>query len=81
MRHLTPKNDHHYAQFVDTFDEVKEITFEELLKYYQGECLNSDLPKGEVLLKYQGINVDIAKSDGRIIKNHLPKGLRRKYTF
>ena len=75
------KYDHHYAQFVDTFDEVKEITFEELLKYYQGECLNSDLPKGEVLLKYQGINVDIAKSDGRIIKNHLPKGLRRKYTF
>ena len=75
------KYDHHYAQFVDTFDKVKEITFEELIKYYQGECLNSDLPKGEVLLKYQGINVDIAKSDGRIIKNHLPKGLRRKYTF
>ena len=59
----------------------KEITFDELLKYYQGETLNSDVPKGEVLLKYQGINVDIAKSDGRIIKNHLPKGLRRKYTF
>ena len=75
------KYDHHYAQFVNTFDKVKEITFEELIKYYQGECLNSDLPKGEVLLKYQGINVDIAKSDGRIIKNHLPKGLRRKYTF
>ena len=75
------KYDHHYAQFVDTFDKVKEITFEELIKYHQGECLNSDLPKGEVLLKYQGINVDIAKSDGRIIKNHLPKGLRRKYTF
>ena len=75
------KYDHHYAHFVDTFNIVKEITFKELVKYYQGECLNSDVAKGELLLKYQGINVDITKSDGRIIKNHLPKGLRRKYTF
>ena len=75
------KYDHHYAHFIDVFESVKEITFEELLKYYQGECLNSDVPKGDVLLQYKGINVDIAKSDGRIIKNHLPKGLRRKYTF
>ena len=75
------KYDHHYAHFIDVFESVKEITFEELLKYYQGECLNSDVPKGDVLLQYKGINVVIAKSDGRIIKNHLPKGLRRKYNF
>ena len=75
------KYDHHYAQFIDGFCMIKEITFEELLRYYRGECLNSVVSKGDVLLKYQGINVDIAKSDGRIIKNHLPKGLRRKYTF
>ena len=75
------KYDHHYAHFVNEFKMSKEITFDELLKYYQGETLNSDIPKGDVLLKYQDINVDIAKSDGRIIKNHLPKGLRRKYLF
>ena len=75
------KFDHHYAHFVDSFESVKEITFEELLKYYQGECLSIVVPKGDVLLQYKEINVDIAKSDGRIIKNHLPKGLRRKYTF
>ena len=75
------KYDHHYAHFIDSFEREKEIAFEELLKYYQGETLNTDLPKGDVLLKYKDINVDIAKSDGRIIKNHLPKGLRRKYTF
>ena len=75
------KFDHHYAHFVDSFESVKEITFEELLKYYQGECLSIVVPKGDVLLQYKGINVDIAKSDGRIIKNHLPKGLRRKFTF
>ena len=75
------KFDHHFAHFVGSFESVKEITFEELLRYYQGECLNIVVPKGDVLLQYKGINVEIAKSDGRIIKNHLPKGLRRKYTF
>ena len=75
------KFDHHYAQFVTTFSQIKEITFEDLIKYYQGETLNYQINKGYVLLRYNGINVDIAKSDGRIIKNHLPKGLRRKYIF
>ena len=75
------KFDHHYAHFVDKFAQEKEISFEDLLKYYQGETLNYQTDKGYILLKYNGINVDIAKSDGRIIKNHLPKGLRRKYTF
>ena len=75
------KFDHHYAHFVDRFNQEKEISFEDLLKYYQGETLNYQTDKGYILLKYNGINVDIAKSDGRIIKNHLPKGLRRKYTF
>ncbi len=75
------KYDHHYASFVDNFMKVKEISFPELIKYYQGETINETFDKGYVLLKYQGINVDIAKSDGRIIKNRLPKGLRRKYTF
>ena len=73
--------DHHYAHFVNSFSKEKEITFEDLIKYYQGETLNYQTEKGYILLKYQGINVDIAKSDGRIIKNRLPKGLRRKYLF
>ena len=73
--------DHHYAHFVNCFSKEKEITFEDLIKYYQGETLNYQTDKGYILLKYQGINVDIAKSDGRIIKNRLPKGLRRKYLF
>ena len=75
------KFDYHYAHFVETLNNVKEISFSDLIKYYQGETLNYQIDKGYVLLKYQGINVDIAKSDGRIIKNRLPKGLRRKYSF
>ena len=70
--------DYHYARFIKDFDNVLEIDTNELLKYYQGETINKPVNKGYILLKYQGINVDIAKSDGRIIKNRLPKGLRKK---
>ena len=70
--------DYHYARFIKDFPSTLEIDLETLLKYYQGETINQALMKGYILLKYQGINVDIAKSDGRIIKNHLPKGLRKK---
>ena len=70
--------DYHYARFVKNFDNELEIDLETLLKYYQGEAINKVVNKGYILLKYQGINVDIAKSDGRIIKNRLPKGLRKK---
>ena len=75
------KFDHHYAHFVPSFVNEKDITFNDLIKYYQGESLNYQIDKSYILLKYNGINVDIAKSDGRIIKNRLPKGLRRKYMF
>ena len=73
--------DYHYARFIKDYPNVLEIDFEQLQKYYLGETLNIVVPKGYVLLRYQGINVDIAKSDGRMIKNHLPKGLRKKILF
>ena len=70
--------DYHYARFVKDFNQVLDIDTKALLQYYQGETINKPVNKGYILLKYQGINVDIAKSDGRIIKNRLPKGLRKK---
>ena len=70
--------DYHYARFVNDFPATLEISLEQLLKYYLGETINVVIPKGYVLLKYQNINVDIARSDGRIVKNRLPKGLRKK---
>ena len=70
--------DYHYSRFIKSFDNELEIDLEALLKYYLGETINQPVNKGYILLKYQGINVDIAKSDGRIIKNRLPKGLRKK---
>ena len=70
--------DYHYSHFVNGFKSEFEINEQEIEKYYLGESINKSCPKGYVLLKYQGINVDIAKSDTRIIKNRLPKGLRKK---
>lgn len=73
--------DYHYARFKSDFEPSLEIDLETLIKYYQGETINIAYPKGYVMIKYRGINVDIAKSDGRIIKNRLPKGLRKKLLY
>ncbi len=72
------KYDIHYARSIKKFDNVYEIDLNNTIKYLRGESLDiSDCPKGYVLLTYQGVNIDIAKSDGRIIKNRYPKYLRK----
>ena len=73
--------DYHYARFKNDFEPALEIDQQTLIKYYQGETINTPYPKGYVMVKYNGVNVDIAKSDGRIIKNRLPKGLRKKFVL
>ena len=73
--------DYHYARFKNDFEPALEIGQQTLIKYYQGETINTPYPKGYVMIKYNGVNVDIAKSDGRIIKNRLPKGLRKKFVL
>lgn len=69
--------DYHYSHFVDTFIPTFSLNFTELEKYFKGETLTLNCPKGYLLLQYDGINVDITKSDIKTIKNHLPKSLRR----
>lgn len=70
------KYDIHYARNIKSFDNELEISLEDTKKYLRGESLDISYPKGYVLLKYLGLNIDIAKSDGRIIKNRYPKYLR-----
>ena len=70
------KFDYHYAHFAKGFTREYELSDSELDIYLSGNVVNAPLEKGYYLLKYQGINVDIAKSDSRVIKNHFPKGLR-----
>ena len=72
------KFDHHYATFISSFENELEIDLQSAIKYISGESLNIPSKRGFVLLKYMGINIDIAKSDGNIIKNRYPKYLRKK---
>lgn len=72
------KFDHHYATYIKKFDDELEINLQDAQKYLSGESLNISSKRGFILLKYQGINIDIAKSDGNIIKNRYPKYLRKK---
>ena len=71
--------DYHYAHFIDSFDKTYSLQSNELKSYLAGETINASIEKGIYLLTYEGINVDLTKSDGRIFKNHFPKGLRHKF--
>ena len=75
------KYDLHYARsnVKEYFDKV-ELNLDELKKYLYGEQLNKLNPyKGYILLTYKKAAVDIAKTDGKVIKNYYPKGLRKKF--
>ena len=71
--------DFHYAHFIDSFDKTYSLHSNELKSYLAGETINASMEKGIYLLTYEGINVDLTKSDGRIFKNNFPKGLRHKF--
>lgn len=71
------KYDIHYARSLDKFENEFEINEEQLISYMKGNPINAICGRGFVLLKYEGIPVDIAKSDGSIIKNRYPKYLRK----
>ena len=72
------KYDYHYAHYIDKFENTYSLQSNELAKYFSGETINASVNKGIYLLTFDGINVDLAKSDGHIFKNHFPKGLRHK---
>ena len=72
------KYDYHYAHYIDSFDKTYSLQSNELVKYFNGETLNASVEKGIYLLTYLGKNVDLTNFDGRIFKNHFPKGLRHK---
>ena len=76
------KYDLHYARSLTIKDEFPrvELNEEELRLYLEGNQLTIESKnKGYVLLTYHNNSIDIAKTDGRVIKNYYPKGLRRKF--
>ena len=70
------KYDYHFSHYVSGFSKKYELNDDELKAYLKGAGISYNQEKGYYLLTYKGINVDIAKGDGKTIKNHLPKGLR-----
>ncbi|MCQ2814692.1 MAG: methyltransferase domain-containing protein [Bacilli bacterium] len=74
------KLDYNLSHVISTFDNAVELSDNDLKQYIQGMTLPfvSD-KKGYILLKYKNIPLSFGKSDGRIIKNHFPKGLRKNY--
>ena len=76
------KYDLHYAKSLNKDDEFPSIELDEkeVKDYLAGNVINKiNKKKGYVLLTYHNNPIDIAKSNGEIIKNYYPKGLRRKY--
>ena len=56
-----------------------ELTSEQALAYQAGEALDlGDLPGGYTLLTHCGISLGFGKQAGGVMKNHYPKGLRRR---
>ena len=56
-----------------------ELTREQALAYQAGEALDlGDLPAGYTLLTMNGVSLGFGKQAGGVMKNHYPKGLRRR---
>ena len=56
------------------------VSTEEAEKFIRGESLipEGDIGRGWCILSFKSLSLGWGKSDGRIIKNHYPKGLRRQ---
>ena len=56
-----------------------ELTHEQALAYQAGEALDlGDLESGYTLLTLHGVSLGFGKQAGGVMKNHYPKGLRRR---
>ena len=56
------------------------LTREQALAYQAGEALmlGDDLPGGYTLICHEGVSLGFGKQAGGVMKNHYPKGLRRR---
>jgi len=56
-----------------------ELTYGQALSFQAGEALDlGDLPAGYTLLTHSGVSLGFGKQAGGQMKNHYPKGLRRR---
>ena len=63
----------------DEAARTAELTNEQALAYQAGEALDlGDLPAGYTLLTLHGVSLGFGKQAAGVMKNHYPKGLRRR---
>lgn len=74
----TFKYDYHLSRVIKKFIYEINIDEETMKKFLLGNTINEKINKGYVLIKYQNNPIAFGKSDGQIIKNLFPKGLRVK---
>jgi NOL1/NOP2/fmu family ribosome biogenesis protein len=69
---------HALALWLKTAANTKDLTADsdEVTRYMRGETL-ADTNKGWTLVQVGGYALGWGKSDGKVLKNHYPKGLRR----
>ncbi len=69
---------HALALWLQSCRSVENVTSDSLLaeKYLKGDVLPSE-KKGWTLVTVDGFSLGWGKGDGRVLKNHYPKGLRR----
>lgn len=72
-------HDLHFARYLSKDDYPNiELDEKQVKDYLSGNQLNLvNNQKGFVLLTYKNKTIDFAKTDGRVIKNYYPKGLRK----
>lgn len=64
----------HYPPLIQSI----EVNEKEAKDFIFGLPLNKDCPSGYVILTYQNIPFALGKASNKVIKNHYPKGLRKR---
>ena len=68
--------DYHYSHFVLDFPNKITINEDDLKRYLRGETIPSNETRAYVQIYFKNIPISFGKGDGKVIKNHFPKGLR-----
>lgn len=64
------------AEWIDSYQKKWNVSLEQMNAFMHGETLECNLEKGYYAICFEGLPFGFGKSDGRIMKNKIPKGLR-----
>ena len=76
--HIEPAHALAMALSPETARQTIDLTDEQALSYLSGEAFPIDAPSGWTLAAWRGLPLGWCKITGGTLKNHLPKGLRRR---